>query len=140
MKAMTPEDLESLQASVFRNSGRDPMWLGFWINSYVESENLNPLSVATEMGITCDSLALFCLCRTPRPDHFQEDLTVACERTGAKIDVAARIIRQEQAMMRWRDDGRPSGGAGWMLAASDADESPDSEIDDEGAIGEDQPG
>ena len=113
------------------------MWLGFWINRYVESEGLNPLGVATELGITIDSLALFCLCRTPRPDNFQEDLTVVCERTGAKIDVAARIIRQEQAMMRWSDDGHTS-AAGWMLAASDADES--SEIDEEDAKGEDQPG
>jgi len=137
---MNPEELESLQSSVLRNSGHDPMWLGFWISSYAESEGLNPLNVATELGITIESLALFCLCRTPRPDNFQEDLTVVCERTGAKIDVAARIIRQEQAMMRWRDDGRKSAAAGWMLAASDADESSDPEIDEEDAKGEDQPG
>jgi hypothetical protein len=137
---MTPEDLESLQSSVFRISGHDPMWLGYWINRYVESEGLKPLNVATELGITVDSLSRFCLCRTPRPDNFQEDLTVVCERTGAKIDVAARIIRQEQAMMRWRDEGRSSGAAGWMLAASDADEPPDKKINEEGANGEDQPG
>jgi len=136
---MTPEDLKSLQSSVFRISGHDPMWLGCWINGYLESEGLKPQGVAAELGITIDSLALFCLCRTPRPDSFQEDLKVVCERTGAKLDVAARIIRQEQAMSRWRDVGR-TGGAGWMLAASDADESSESENDEEGAKGEDQPG
>ena len=136
---MTPENLENLQSSVFRNSGHDPMWLGFWINRYVESEGVNMPGVAAELGISIDSLALFCLCRTPRPDHFQEDLTVVCGRTGAKIEIAALIIRQEQAMMRWREAGG-TGKAGWMLAASDANEPSDSEIDDEGAKGEEQPG
>jgi hypothetical protein len=136
---MTPEQHESLQASVFRNTGNDPMWLGFWIKRYVEAEALSTLDAANELGLSLDSLALFCLCWSPRPDSFQEDLTVVCKRTGAKIEAAARIIRQEQAMMRWRETAN-AGEPGWMLAASDADESSPSAIEEEDSQGEMRPG
>jgi hypothetical protein len=136
--AMTPDELDSLHRSVFRISGRDPMWLGFWISHYAQSEGLDLSDVAAELGVTADSLSLFCICRTPRADHFREDLTVACERTGAKLDVAARIVRQEQAMLRWRD-GDQEGKAGWMLAASDANQSSTSTHEEEAHDDEDEP-
>jgi hypothetical protein len=130
---MTPEQLESLHAAVYRNTGQDPMWLGYWIKHFVESEEMAWPDVALEMEISSDNLVLLCLCRTPRPDHFQEDLRVVCERTGAKEEVVARIIRQEQAMMHWRENAS-SASTGWLLAASDGEELPDTdhaEIDDD---------
>lgn len=127
---MTPEQLESLHAAVYRNTSQDPMWLGYWIKHYVDSEETAWPDVAQEMGISGDNLALLCLCRTPRPDHFQEDLRVVCERTGAREEVVARIIRQEQAMMHWRE-GTPSASTGWLLAASDREEHSDADQDAE---------
>jgi hypothetical protein len=129
---MTPEQLETLHAAVYRNTGQDPMWLGYWVKHFLESEEMAQPDLATELGISSDNLALLCLCRTPRPDHFQEDLRVVCDRTGAREEVLARIIRQEQAMMHWRDTASPASG-GWLLAASDHEEpsDPGTETDDD---------
>src|SRR5207249_824239 len=110
---MTPEQFEDLRAAVYRNTGQDPKWLGYWLKHFVESEELPWPDLAQELGISSDQLVLLCLCRTPRADHFQEDLRVVCERTGAKEEVVARIIRQEQAMMRWREN-TSSTGTGWL--------------------------
>jgi hypothetical protein len=130
---MTPEELEGLHAAVYRNTGQDPMWLGYWLNHFVEYEELAWPDLAQELGISSDQMVLLCLCRTPRADHFQEDLRVVCERTGAREEVVALIIRQEQAMMRWREN-TPSEGTGWLLAASDRDETTNS---DQGAASDD---
>jgi hypothetical protein len=119
---MTPEQLDDLHASVYRNTGEDPMWLGYWLKQFVESEEFAWSDLAQQLGTSTDKLVLLCLCRTPRPDHFQEDLRVVCERTGAREVEVARIVRQEQAMMRWREDPAPN-STGWFLAASDRDES-----------------
>jgi hypothetical protein len=131
---MTPEQQESLHAAVYRNTGQDPMWLGYWLNRYAEAERLAWPELAQELGISGDNLILLCLCRTPRAAHFQEDLHVVCERTGAKEEVVARIIRQEQAMLHWREGASPA-STGWLLAASDRQDLPDAsddlEIDDD---------
>jgi len=121
---MTPEQLESLHAAVYRNTGQDPVWLGYWINHFVESEEMAWDDLAQELGTSTDSLVLLCLCRTPRSDHFLEDLRVVCQRTGAKEEVVARIIRQEQAIMHWREKTL-SAPTGWLLAASDREEPSD---------------
>jgi hypothetical protein len=126
---MTPEQLNSLHAAVFRNTGQDPIWLGYWLKRFVEAEDIAWSGLAQEMGVSRDNLVLLCLCRTPRADHFQEDLRVVCERTGAREEVVARIIRQEQAMMHWRE-GTPSASTGWLLAASDREEPPDTDQDE----------
>lgn len=118
---MTPEQLEHLHACVYRQTGQDPLWVGYWIKRFVESEELTLVQVAQTLGISGDNLVLLCLCRTPRSDCFQEDLRVLCERTGAKEEEIARIIRQEQAMIRWRDHQTPD-SAGWLMAASDGED------------------
>jgi hypothetical protein len=118
---MTPEQLRSLHAAVYRNTANDPMWLGYWIKQFVESENMGWPELARELETSDDNLVLLCLCRTPRSDHFQEDLRVVCARTGAKEEVLARIIRQEQAMAHWRET-TSSTSRGWLLAASDREE------------------
>jgi hypothetical protein len=119
---MTSEQLKALHAAVYRNTGQDPMWLGYWLKQFVESEDSSWSELAQELGVSSDRLVLLCLCRTPRADHFQEDLRVVCERTGAREESVARIVRQEQAMMRWRENP-PSASTGWLLAASDGDDS-----------------
>jgi len=121
---MTPEQLEILHAAVYRNTGQDPMWIGYWMKHFVESEGMAWPDLAQELGTSSDNVVLLCLCRTPRSDHFQEDLRVVCERTGAKEDVLARVIRQEQAIVHWRGK-TPSASTGWLLAASDREEPPD---------------
>jgi hypothetical protein len=132
---MTPEQLESLHAAVYRKTGQDPAWIGYWFKNFLESEEIAWAELAHELGTSEENLVLLCLCRTPRSDHFQEDLRVVCERTGAKEEVVARIIRQEQAMMHWRES-TSSTSKGWLLAASDhqeeiLDEDPAESDDDE---------
>src|SRR5262245_19272041 len=97
------------------------MWAGYWINQFAKSEEMEWPDVAKELGASVDDLVLLCLCRTPRPDHFAEDIAVICKRTGVKEDVLTRILRQEQAMKRWQEK-TSSDVKGWLLAASDRDE------------------
>ena len=123
---MTPEQLESLHAAVYRNTGQDPMWVGYWIKHFVESEDMPWRDLAKELGTSSENLVLLCLCRTPRSDHFQEDLHVICKRTGANEEEVARIIRQEQAIMHWQET-TSSASRGWLLAASDRPERPDAD-------------
>jgi len=125
---MTSDQLKALHAAVYRNTGQDPTWLGYWLKHFVESEELAWSDLAQELGISDEKLVLLCLCRTPRPEHFQEDLRVACERTGANEEPVARIVRQEQAMMRWRGNAAAA-PTGWLLAASDRDDSTASDQD-----------
>jgi hypothetical protein len=122
---MTPDQLKDLHAAVYRNTGQDPMWLGYWLKQFSQSEDLSWDDVAQELGISNEELVLVCLCRTPRADHFQEDIGVVCRRTGAREDQLARIVRQEQAMARWRAN-TPSTSTGWFLAASDRQDLPES--------------
>ena len=123
---MTPDQLESLYASVFRNTGKDPKWLGYWIGRFIDSERLPRSELARQFGITEHALALLCLCRTPRPEHFQEDIHVVSERTGAREEDIARVIRQENVLARWRDNTSVT-PAGWLLAASDREAEPESD-------------
>jgi len=117
---MKPEDKQALNAAVFRATGEDPTWLGHWIDRFQQSEGIQTAEVASELGLGVEALVLLCLCKTPRADHFQDDLKVVCQRTGAKEDALARIVRQGQALSKW--SGRASeASTGWLLAASDGD-------------------
>src|SRR5262245_18526178 len=118
---MKPEERQSLNASVFRVTGNDPEWIGYWINRHQQSEGMASSDAAQHLGIDENALALLCLCKAPRQSHFEEDLAVVCKRTGANADVLARIIRQEQALVKWRE-GSSANTAGWLLAASDGDD------------------
>lgn len=115
---MTPDEQKSLRAAVFRNTGRDPQWIGHWVVRHIEAERLGPEELAGRLGISPEQLTLLCLCRTPRADHFREDALAACVRAGAPVEDVVRIIRQEQAALRW-DGGAAPGPAGWLMAASD---------------------
>jgi hypothetical protein len=129
---MTADEFQSLLASVLRNTGRDPTWIGYWMQRFVESERISPSDLAKQLGTTSEKFALLCLCRTPRPDHFQEDLLVACQRSDALVAEVVRVIRQEQAVIRWQE-GTASKSAGWLMAASDhmpPDEGADTEPKD----------
>jgi hypothetical protein len=118
---MKPEDKQKLNAAVLRATGEDPIWLGYWIKRFEQSEGVHSAEVANQLGLGVDSLVLLCLCRLPRVEHFQDDLRIICHRTGAKEDALARIIRQEQALTKWRAPKSPE-TTGWLLAASDSDD------------------
>jgi hypothetical protein len=118
---MKPEEKQALNAAVLRATGEDPTWLGYWIDRFKQNEGIQTAEIAEQLGLRADALVLLCLCKTPRAEHFQDDLKAVCQRTGAKDDALARIIRQGQALSKWR--GRASEDAtGWLLAASDGDE------------------
>jgi hypothetical protein len=129
---MNPDHLENLQTAVYRNTAQDPMWLGYWIKHFVEAEEIAWPNLAQDIGVSTENLVLLCLCRTPRPDHFQEDLRVVCDRTGAREESVSRILRQEQAMMQWRENTSPA-STGWLAAASDGEDTPDqgTELEDD---------
>lgn len=127
---MKADDKQALNAAVLRATGEDPTWLGYWIDQFKQSEGIQTTDIADRLGLAVDALVLLCLCRTPRPDHFQEDLGVVCRRTGAKDDALAHIIRQGQALSKWRRQASES-AAGWLLAASDGDEEDEETSDTE---------
>lgn len=115
---MTPTEKASLHAAVFRNTAKDPAWLGYWMARHQQTEDLDEQQVADKLGIAMDNLVLLCMCRTPRSDHFREDLQVVCQHTGAREVVLANILRQEQNLHHWKESGAPS-SQGWLMAASD---------------------
>jgi hypothetical protein len=115
---MRSEDKASLQTAVFRQTAADPVWLGYWLARHQQTERLQAQQLADKMGVPMDNLALVCLCRTPRSDHFAEDLRVVCRRTGAREEVLAQVLRQEQALHQWTETGIPK-STGWLMAASD---------------------
>ena len=114
---MTPQDQASLHAAVLRRTSEDPTWLGHWLARHQRTEGIGPGELAARLGLPMDRLVLLCLCRTPRTDHFAEDLQVVCTRAGAAEHVVARILRQEQALAQWA--GAPAGEQGWLMAASE---------------------
>lgn len=118
---MTPEQLSDLHDSVFWKTAQDPTWLGFWIDRFLRSEKLSRDDLARDLGVTPERLVLLCLCYTPKLETFREDVQAVCSRTGAKEEVVARIVRQEQALQKWQSTPF-STNKGWLLAASDRDE------------------
>jgi hypothetical protein len=98
--------------------------VGYWLLRHRRAERLRLAELARKLGLAMDGLVLLSLCRTPREDHFREDLEVICRRTGADATALAQVLRQEQALARWADQARPPGRTpatgGWLIAASDA--------------------
>ena len=115
---MKAEDRASLHAAVFRNTAQDPAWIGHWLARHQQTENLDEEQLAQKLGIAVDNLVLLCLCRSPRSDHFQEDLRVVCKRTGASEKVLAQVLKQEQTLHGVSRSGQGS-TSGWLMAASD---------------------
>jgi hypothetical protein len=115
---MSPKDQASVHAAVFRNTAKDPSWLGHWLARHQQSEDLDEKQLAEALGISMDNLVLLCLCRSPRADHYQEDLKVICDRTGVSEQRLAGILRQEQTLIRWTEKP-PVHNQGWLMAASD---------------------
>lgn len=115
---MKPEDRASLHAAVFRNTAQDAAWIGHWLARHQQTENLDEEQLAQKLGIAVDNLVLLCLCRSPRSDHFQEDLRVVCKRTGASEKVLAQVLKQEQTLYGMSRSGQGS-TSGWLMAASD---------------------
>ncbi len=115
---MNSKDEARLQAAVFRNSTKDPSWLGYWLARHQQSEGLDEQQLADRLGLTVGNLALLCLCRTPRDEYFREDLEVVSQRTGASEPALAQLLRQEQALHRWKN-AEPGATTGWLMAASD---------------------
>jgi hypothetical protein len=98
--------------------------MGYWLRRHRQTEALTPSQLARRLEVGMEGLALLSLCRTPRDDHFHEDLAVICRRAGAKEAAVAHLLRQEQALAQWAQKAPPP--QGWLMAASDA-ASPESE-------------
>lgn len=126
---MTPEDRASLHAAVFRNTAKDSAWIGYWLARHQQTEDLEEEALAQKLGINVDNLILLCLCRTPRTDHFLEDLKVVCQRTGASERALAQVLKQEQVLHR-PDSSRPASTVGFLMAASDRPEEQSEPSDD----------
>jgi hypothetical protein len=115
---MSSEEQDGLQAAVFRQTAKDSAWVGYWLHSHQEQEGLDAVKLAKKLGVTMGNYALLCLCRTPRTDHFREDMEAICRRTGVKEIDLLRLLRQEQNLEKLRQAGAaPS--RGWLMAASD---------------------
>ncbi len=120
---MIPDDKASLHAAIWRNTTRDPSWLGFWLARHEQTEDIDESQLAAKLGVTIENLVMLCLCRTPREDsQFKGDLRVICQKTGASEPVLAQLLRQEQNRFTWSQTKKTGGG--WLAAASDAPPEP----------------
>ena len=120
---MSPNDKAGLHAAIWRNTARDPRWLGYWLARHLQTEDLDEPQLAHKLGITMDNLALVCLCHTPRDGQlFKDDLRQICAKTGAAETVLAQLLRQEQNRLQWSQAGPAQGG--WLTAACDAPPEP----------------
>jgi hypothetical protein len=126
---MNSKEKASLWSAVFRNSARDPGWMGFWLTRHREHEKISEEQLARKLDITFENLVLMHLCRTPREDQFQDDIRAICQRTGATEMTVLGLLRQEQNLDRLKKSGLPS-SQGWLMAASD--ETGQNDDDDQG--------
>jgi hypothetical protein len=117
---MTAPDDQYFPRSVLRQTGRDPAWVGYWLRRHRVHERIAPARLAARLGLDLQGLTLLSMCRTPREDHFRDDLEVICRRTGSDEMALAAVLRQEQALARWGES--PPRPGGWLMAASDAEE------------------
>jgi hypothetical protein len=116
---VNPNDKAGLYAAVWRNTTRDPSWLGYWLARHQQTEDLDERQLAGKLGVTMDNLVVLCLCRTPRDGNlFKEDLQAICQKTGASANVLAQLLRQEENHLRFAR-AKP-GTPGFLAAASDA--------------------
>jgi hypothetical protein len=132
---MDSQEMAGLHKAVFRNTAKDPLWVGFWLVRHQEHENLNEEQLAQKLGTTMDNFVLLHLCRTPRDDQFLEDVEVICRRTGARQEEFLDLLRQEQNLYQLKKSGPPT-ERGWLMAASDG---PDCEKSSRDPGGEDEP-
>ena len=82
----------ALSDAVFRQTASDPKWIGHWLEKFT----LDQQEIASQLGINTDQLVLLALCRTPRQTHFEEDLQIVCQRTGANAEWLRNILQVEQ--------------------------------------------
>lgn len=115
---MATPDRKQLWRSVLRQTAQDAVWLGYWLRRHRRTEKRTVSQLARLLGLSVEGLVLLSLCRTPREDHFRDDVQAICHRTGAKESELARILRQEQGLARWAETSSPA--EGWLMAASDA--------------------
>lgn len=120
---MNPNDKPGLHAAVWRNTTRDPSWVGYWLARHEQTEDIDESQLAAKLGVPMDNLILLCLCRTPRDGNlFKQDLQAICAKTGASEMVLAQLLRQEQNHMRFLQGGQRT--QGFLAAASDAPPEP----------------
>jgi hypothetical protein len=115
---MSSENEAGLRAAVFRKTAKEPAWVGYWLKRHQEHEKLDEATLANKLELTMENYALLCLCRTPRTDHFREDVSAICRRTGVKELDLIRLLRQEQNLEKLQQSGPPS-SRGFLMAASD---------------------
>ena len=61
---MNGKEKLDLQAAVFRQTAKEPEWLGYWLARHQQSEDLDEQELAARLGVAMDKLVLLCLCRT----------------------------------------------------------------------------
>ncbi len=106
---MTPQEKAALDDAVFRNTAKNQQFLGFWLNRHMENENLSRQALSKKLGIPGEKLVSLSLCRTPRSDHFAEDVRFVCDHVGAKELVLISLLREEQALIALGEAMKASG-------------------------------
>lgn len=117
-KSMTHELQAGLHAAALRQTASDRTWVGYWLKRHQDHDRLDAAQLASNLGLTMDSFVLLALCRTPRADHFQNDVAAICQRTGVREIDLVRLLRQEQNIEKLQQAG-PASQRGWLMAASD---------------------
>ncbi len=96
----------------------EPSFLGWLLEQYAASEQLDEGTLAAELGCSLADLRRLRLCRAPRSDAvgLLADLRQLADALGLDADRLGRVLRRATVQARFR------GNPGSLMAARDRDE------------------
>ena len=121
---MHGDALEALAA----RAAHESFFLASLLNAYAHSEGLDDPGLAAALGCPAGELTMIRLCRAPRtePDVFWEDVHQVATRFGIVPERLADVVQRGRVVVRLQS-AKPVADAGYLMAARDTDEEPESE-------------
>ncbi|HTE17224.1 MAG TPA: hypothetical protein VK689_02455 [Armatimonadota bacterium] len=105
---MADEDPLQDRASLRRAGAffsRRPEFLGYWLDLYRESEDIEVPALARILGCTMDTVAHLALCLRPRPEQLWEDTAELAERYGIDQDRLCDLLHDAETYQAVRTAG-----------------------------------
>jgi hypothetical protein len=91
-KPSVPQMDAKLREGLHRLSQRDKMFCGFALACLRACRQQTVTEQAADLGISEGALAALAMCRTPRPDHHDEDLAAVAGKIGVGIELLRKTI------------------------------------------------
>lgn len=76
--------------NLFHLSTRDRLFIGHALAAQRQTQRIGVDEQARRLGLSLELLARLALCRTPRPDHYSQDL----KRVGRFVGLTAEAVQQ----------------------------------------------